>query len=231
MIHHTLLVFVTCSMVLSIPGTILAQASDTTGKALDPKATAVGFYSELAKGDVERASSFLLQPEKMKEWIRSQTQLSASFEHWNEVVEAKLGERGSSIILPNPIRLMADRSQRVDAKVKGDVAEFPITKNKPMKLRRIGKSWKLDIFSAYETPETLKTLGVKKGEEALSLVVLKSREQSKMLDLITKEIEAGQLTTADQVRGRMRTERDAINERMLQALQNAAIRGRGRASE
>ncbi len=210
-----------------------AQSSDTpvdSSVSEAPKTAVVGFYVSLAGEDVERAAGFVMQPDKMKEWIRSQTELSAAFKRWNKAVADKLGDSGSSIIMPNPIELVADRSRSVDAQVKGDLAEFPVAKNKGLKLRRIANDWKLDIFSAYNTPQALKLLGVNTGEEALSLVTLKAREESKMINTVAAEINTGLLTTPNQVRRRLRSERDAMNERMLKAIRKAT-EDKGRRSE
>lgn len=206
---------------------VCVQGTVASAQALEPKDVVVAFYSSLADEDSKRASQLVLKPKKMTEWIKSQTDLSATFKNWNKAVAAKLGEDGAAIILPNPIQQVADRSQQVDARVKGSEAEFPINNRSPLKLRRVAGKWKLDIFSAYEKPETLRLLGVDSGDVALKLVTIKAQEQAKMLGAVIAEINAGRLTTTDQVRQQLKTERDSMNNRVLQAMAKAKRKGSG----
>lgn len=211
---------------LSVQGAVSAQSPsptqpDKSDDPIDPRAAVTEFYAALINEDVERASQFVLQPEKMKDWIQCQTDLSASFKRWNKVVADKLGDQATSVMMPNPIQLVADRSHDVDVRVKGDVAEFPVNNKNPLTLRRVDNVWKLDIFSGYERPESLKLLRVANGEDALLLVTLRSREDANMINSIADDIDAGRLTTPEEIRQRVRFERGAINERVLHAFRQA----------
>ena len=93
-----------------------------------------------------------------------------------------------------------------------------------MKLKRLNGEWKLDIFSAYTKPDTLQKVGVKTGQQALSLVTLKSVEQAKMLDGIAGEIEQGQLTTPDEIR---QTSNPIVRQFITGAAQGPITNGNG----
>lgn len=189
-----------------VPGS-LKTSEDETQDRLKIKKVLQQFYQSLYEEKSKAALKCLLCPKEMSGWVNAQVEYARTIKRWNRAtkeISAKNRKPGSRPLnMSHPFIGLNERVKNTPLKIEGKLALLEIVKNNPLKLRKVDKLWKLDIYSNYERDSIQKGLEVTSADAALSILTEISFGTSKILNSIIDDIEAGKLSEPDAIRERL----------------------------
>jgi hypothetical protein len=176
----------------AIPLVLTALVTVAAPDAVTPRATARAYFEAIIRGDADAALALVAEPtEEDRLVVRAAAASEHGLRRVEELAVSRFGERGELGIAARHRRLVA-ANDKAPLEVSGDRAVLRPSGERPVRLRRVGGTWKI------ESPADRLTSGERK---ALDRALKRTEEATKDLG---ERIRSGALKSAKDARDALR---------------------------